>query len=234
VTDLFDTVGGGEPSPALAPDPAALESVIEEKNQVLAEGEAAVEPEELTGTEVKADDVTTEEGEEESTDEESGENAAGDEIPAAVSGTASTATSQPAPQKSINVVEEDVYEFDKCLITLAIGLMPDDGDPNGRLVMLGVRNHQDEPILSTCRLNDLMPLPDPIQQLIEQLKEQLPARSEKAAAKKAKAREDEEKRRATGNKTKPPVKTTPQKAEKPKPTSMNLFDMFDQKPKQEV
>jgi hypothetical protein len=84
-------------------------------------------------------------------------------------------------------------------------------------------------ILSTCRLNDLMPLPDPIQQLIGQLKEQLPARSEKAAAKKSKAREDEEKRKAAGNKTKTPVKTAPKKVEKPKPTSMNLFDMFDQK-----
>jgi len=224
VTDLFDTLGGGEPSPAPAPEFAALEAVVEEKNQVLAEEEAVAEPEELTGTAAEAEDGTTEEGE-----EESAENAAGDEIPAA-SGTTSTATSQPAPQKPVNVVEEDVYEFDKCLITVAMGLMPDDGDPNGRLVMLGVRNHQDEPILSTCRLNDLMPLPDPIQQVIEQLKEQLPARSEKAAGKKAKAREDEEKRKAAGKKTKTPVKAAPKKAEKPKPTSMNLFDMFDQKP----
>jgi cell division septation protein DedD len=229
VTDLFDTLGGGEPSPEPAPESAALEPIVEEKNRVLAEEEAAAEPEELTGTAAEAEDVTIEEGK-----EESGENAAGDEILAAASGTASAATSQPAPQKPVNVVEEDVYEFDKCLITVAMGLMPDDGDLNGRLVMLGVRNHQDEPILSTCRLNDLMPLPDPIQQLIEQLKEQLPARSEKAAAKKAKAKEDEEKRKATGNKTKTPVKTAPKKAEKPKPTSMNLFDMFDQKSKQEV
>ena len=224
MTDLFDTVGGGEPSPALAPESAALEPAVEEKNQLLAEEEAAAEPEELTGTAAEAEDGTTEEGE-----EESGENAAGDEIPATDSVTTSNATSQPTPQKPVNVVEEDVYEFDKCLITVAMGLMPDDGDPNGRLVMLGVRNHQDEPILSTCRLNNLMPLPDPIQQLIEQLKEQLPARSEKAAGKKAKAKEDEEKRKAVGNKTKTPVKAAPKKAEKPKPTSMNLFDMFDQK-----
>ena len=229
MTDLFDFVGGGEPSPAPAPKSAAIEPVVEEKKQVLAEEEAAGEPEELTGTAAKAEDGTTEESEEESSEEESGENAAGDEIPAA-SVTASTATSQPTPQKPVNVVEEDVYEFDKCLITVAIGFMPDDGDPNGRLVMLGVRNHQDEPILSTCRLNDLMPLPDLIQQLIEQLKEELPARSEKAAAKKAKAKEDEEKRKAVGKKTKTPVKAAPKKAEKPKPTSMNLFDMFDQKP----
>jgi len=224
VTDLFDFVGGGEPSPALAPEAAAIEPVVEEKNRMLAEEEAAADPEELTGTAAEAEDETTEEGE-----EESGKNAAGDEIPATASGTTSNATSQPTPQKPVNVVEEDVYEFGKCLITVAMGLMPDDGDPNGRLVMLGVRNHLDQPILSACRLNDLMPLPDPILQLIEQLQEQLPVRSEKAAGKKAKAREDEEKRKAAGKKAKTPVKTAPKKAEKPKPTSMNLFDMFDQK-----
>jgi hypothetical protein len=194
---------------------------------VLAEEEGETEPEELAGAAAK--EGTIEEGEEENAEEESGENVAGNETPAAASGAASTAASQPATQKPVNVVEEDVYEFDKCLITVAMGLMPNDGDPNGRLVMLGVRNHQDEPILSTCRLNDLMPLPDPIQQLIEQLKEQLPARSEKATAKKAKAMQDEEKRKTAGSKTKTPVKAVPQKAEKPKSTSMNLFDMFDQK-----
>ena len=225
MTDLFDTVSGGNPS--TDPEPAALETVVEEKNQVLAEEEGETEPEELAGA--AAEDGTTEEGEEGNADEESGEDAAGDEVPPATSENASTATSQPAPQKPVNVVEEDVYEFDKCLITVAMGLMPDDGDPNGRLVMLGVRNHQDEPILSTCRLNDLMPLPDPIQQLIEQLKEQLPARSEKATAKKAKVKQDDEKRKAAGSKIKTPTKPAPQKAEKPKPTSMNLFEMFDQK-----
>jgi hypothetical protein len=77
---------------------------------------------------------------------------------------------------------------------------------------------------------DLMALPDPIQQLLEQLKEQLPARSEKAVDKKAKAKQDEETRKTAGSEIKTPVKATPQKAEKPKPTKMNLFDIFDQKP----
>jgi hypothetical protein len=225
VTDLFDAITGGNTSPD--PESAAPEPVVEEKNQVLAEEGAPAEPEGLTGNEAEGE--ITEDGGEESAEEESGDNAAGDEIPAAASGTTSTATSQPTTQKPVNVVEEDVYEFGKCLITVAMGFMPDNGDPNGRLVMLGVRNHLDEPIFSTCRLNYLMPLPDPIQQLIEQLKEQLPARSEKAAGKKAKAKEEEEKRKAIGNKIKTPVKTTPQKAERPKPTSMNLFEMFDQK-----
>jgi hypothetical protein len=137
VSDLFDTVTGGNASPE--PEPTASEPTIDEKNQVLVEEGAAAEPEELTGNE--AEDEITDDGE-----EENGENAAGDETPAAASGTDSTATSQPASQKPVNVVEEDVYEFDKCLITVAMGLMPDDGNPNGRLVMLGVRNHQDEPV----------------------------------------------------------------------------------------
>ena len=224
MNDLFDALGGGESSPA--PEPAAPEPAVEEKNQVLDEEDSA-EPEELTGT--VAEDEAAEESDEESTEEENGENVAGNETPAAASEAASTAASQPATQKPVNVVEEDVYEFDKCLITVAMGLLPDDGDPNGRLVMLGVRNHQDEPLLATCRLNDLMPLPDPIQQLLEQLREQLPARSEKATAKKAKAKQEDEKRKAAGSKAKTPAKPVPQKAEKPKPTSMNLFDMFDQK-----
>ena len=224
MNDLFDVVTGGNTSPD--PESAAPEPVVEEKNQVLAEEGATTEPEELSGN--GAEGEISKDGGEEST-EETGENPSEDEIPTAASGTASTATSQPAPQKPVNVVEEDVYEFDKCLITVAMGLLPVDGDPNGRLVMLGVRNHQDEPIISTCRLNDLMPLPDPIQQLLEQLKEQLPGRSEKAVAKKAKSKQDEDKRKAAGSKIKTPTKAAPQKAEKPKPTSMNLFDMFDQK-----
>ena len=87
----------------------------------------------------------------------------------------------------------------------------------------------DEPILATVRLSDLMPLPDPIQQLLDRLKEQLPAKSAKAAEKKAKAKEEEEKQKAA--RSKPTGKSTkaaaPKKPERPKPTSMNLFDMFD-------
>lgn len=130
------------------------------------------------------------------------------------------------PPKVVNVVEEDPYEFDKCLISIGIGLMPDDGNPEGRPVMLGVRNHQDAPIVRMCRLLDLSPLPDPIQQLLDQLKEDLPVRSEKAAAKKKAAEAAKGKSKVTVGKTVPPVKAA--KAEKPKPATMNLFDMFDQ------
>ena len=219
MTDLFDTVGAGDTTPT--PGPAEPETATEETNQLLAT-EAGGEPEEMTGTENEADDTTGGNGEDEATEAEK------DETPATTG--APTPTAAQPTVKQVNVVEEDLYDFNKCLISVALGMLPNDGNPDGRLVMLGVRNHQDEPIFTTCRMNELTPLPDPIQQLLEQLKEQLPARSEKAARKKAKAKAEEEKRKAAISKTKPAAaKAVPQKVEKPKPTSMNLFDMFDQK-----
>ena len=216
--DLFDTLGG-DPGGDSSKTPQPVEEPAAEENQVLAE--AAAEPEVEEVIEVAGEDAGLN-GSPEDTD--------GDEPSG--SGTSPTDANptekKPEATKQVNVVEEDPYEFEKCLITVAMALMPDDGSPDGRMVMLGVRNHQDEPLLATCRLSDLMPLPDPVQQLLEQLKDQLPARSEKAAERKAKA-EDAKKKLAS--KSKPAAKTPPpvkaKKAEKPKPASMNLFDMFD-------
>ena len=219
MADLFDTLGG-DPGGENSEMPQPMEEPAAEENQVLAE--AAAEPEVEEGIEVAGEDAGLD-GSPEDTD--------GDEPSG--SGTSPTGANptekKPEVTKQVNVVEEDPYEFEKCLITVAMALMPDDGSPDGRMVMLGVRNHQDEPLLATCRLSDLMPLPDPVQQLLEQLKDQLPARSEKAAERKAKA---EEAKKNSASKSKPAAKTpTPvkaKKAEKPTPTSMNLFDMFDQ------
>ena len=216
--DLFDTLSG-DPGGDSSKTPQPVEEPAAEENQVLAE--AAAEPEVEEVIEVAGEDAGLD-GSPEDTD--------GDEPSG--SGTSPTDANptekKPEVTKQVNVVEEDPYVFDQCLITIAMALMPDDGSPDGRMVMLGVRNHQDEPLLATCRLSDLMPLPDPVQQLLEQLKDQLPARSEKAAERKAKA---EEAKKKLASKSKPAARTPPpakaKKAEKPTPTSMNLFDMFD-------
>lgn len=205
MTDLFEVMNSSpeEETPATPePEPAG------EENQVLAEIPVEPDNEEMieeTGEETVEDDAAPAGGQ--------------------------PAEEEPETPKQGNVVEEDPYEFDKCLITIAMALMPDDGHPDGREVMVGVRNHQDEPVLAMYRLSDLMPLPDPVQQLIEQLKEQLPARSAKVAEKKAQAKEAEQKRKAARGKT---VKAAAKKPEKPKPTTMNLFDVFDQPNQQEV
>ena len=219
MADLFDTLGadpGGDSSemPQPVEEPAAAE------NQVLAEATAEPEVEEVIEVSGEAAGLN---GSPEGTD---GDEPSGSGTPPT---DANPTEKKPEVTKQVNVVEDDPYEFEKCLITVAMALMPDDGSPDGRMVMLGVRNHQDEPLLATCRLSDLMPLPDPVQQLLEQLKDQLPARSEKAAERKAKA---EEAKKKLASKSKPAAKTPPpakaKKAEKPTPTSMNLFDMFDQ------
>ena len=216
--DLFDTLSG-DPGGDSSKTPQPVEEPAAEENQVLAE--AAAEPEVEGVIEVAGEDAGLD-GSPEDTDGD--EPSRSDNAPAGANPT----EKKPEATKQVNVVEEDPYEFEKCLITVAMALMPDDGSPDGRMVMLGVRNHQDEPLLATCRLSDLMPLPDPVQQLLGQLKDQLPARSEKAAERKAKAEEAKKKLASKSKpaaKTPPPVKT--KKAEKPKPASMNLFDMFD-------
>lgn len=238
MTDLFDSFDGDKTPSVPATDQEAVEPAGDEGSQVLAEEEADTQPEELSSDETGAaeeeageeEEGGAAEGEENDTEGEDGGETEEEASAAPTDNTNPSTTPVPAAQKQVNVVEEDPYEFDKCLITIAMALMPDDGNPDGRMVVLGVRNHQDEPILATVQLSDLMPLPDPIQQLIDQLKEQLPARSAKAAEKRAKAKEEEEKRKAassrsTGKSTKA---AAPKKAEKPKPTTMNLFDMFDQ------
>ena len=217
--DLFDTLGG-DPGGDGSKTPQPVEEPAAEENQVLAE--AAAEPEVEGVIEVAGEDAGLD-GSPEDTD---GDEPSGSDAPPTG---ANPTENKPEVPKQVNVVEEDPYEFEKCLITVAMALMPDDGNPDGRMVMLGVRNHQDEPLLATCRLSDLMPLPDPVQQLLEKLKDLLPVRSERAAERKAKA---EEAKKKSASKSKPAAKTPPpakaKKAEKPKAASMNLFEMFDQ------
>jgi hypothetical protein len=222
MADLFDTLGAG-PGGESSETPHPMEEPAAEENQVHVEATPKPEAEEVIEA---AGEGAGSDGGCEDTD--------GDEPPGSDTSltNANPTEKKPEATKQVNIVEEDPYEFGKCLITVAMALMPDDGSPDGRMVMLGIRNHQDAPILATCRLSDLMPLPDPVQQLLEQLKDQLPARSEKAAERKAKA---EEAKKKLASKSKPAARTPPpakvKKAEKPKPTSMNLFDMFDQTPK---
>ena len=188
----------------------------DQDSQVLAEVPAR---EEASQVEVKAQDEATEE-------EAQCEEPAESQETSGDAASAGEEDKKAEPSRPVNVVEEDPYNFDKCLISIAMALMPDDGNPDGRRVMLGVRNHQDQPILATCRLNDLMPFPDQIQTLLERLKEDLPARSARAAEKKAKAEEEAKKR--TAPRPKPAAKAAkPVKPAKAEATSMNLFEMFE-------
>ena len=83
--------------------------------------------------------------------------------------------------------------------------MPDDGDPAGRPVVVGVRNHADAPIVALTRLSTLGPLPQLVTELLDRLRAELPERKiakEEAVARK-KAEEETTKARREAAKAKP-------------------------------
>lgn len=74
-------------------------------------------------------------------------------------------------------IADDPYKFDECVISISITLLPSDGDPHGRPVVLGIRNHLDAPIVKApIRLADLGELPQPVKDLLTEIEVALPGR----------------------------------------------------------
>ena len=167
-------------STVVAPNPPAEVEVVASASQ----GVPAVADEEQADT-VPEDDVSQ-------GDAELGEDEAGDRT-----------TSVPASARPEAAVEEP-YDFDHCTIQIGLQLLPDDGDPAGRRVVVGVRNHADAPIVALTRLSTLGSLPQVVNNLLDQLRADLPMRQkarEEAAARK-KAEEDAARARREAARTK--------------------------------
>jgi hypothetical protein len=100
-------------------------------------------------------------------------------------------------------IETQPYDFDHCTVQIAIQLLPDDGDAQGRMVVVGVRSHLDVPILRVTRLNELGALPPLVNALLDQLKAELPTREQAArdAFEKKKTEQAERKSVVTASKT---------------------------------
>jgi zinc-ribbon domain len=150
------------PQPVTAPPPAAaaLSETTEDEN----------------------DEVEGEEAEEEGTEE---------------SETVDTATpAKPGtPRKAVTVstkVKVDAtaepYAAGQCTLTLALTLQPDDGHPEGRPVVVGVRSHAEAPLLMMGRLKTLQ-LSEPLLTLVRDYEAKLPALGAECAAKKQVAAE---------------------------------------------
>ncbi|CAG0941140.1 hypothetical protein ANRL1_00402 [Anaerolineae bacterium] len=136
--------------------------------------------------------LSDEEDDEISEDESSVEENAADET--SVSAPATNPANAQTPQSSsiAPVVNEDAdadercelqkqpYAFDHCTIQIAIQLLPNDGDPNGRQVVVGVRSHLDAPILRLVRWHEIGALPPLVDELLNALKAELPAREQAA------------------------------------------------------
>jgi hypothetical protein len=100
-------------------------------------------------------------------------------------------------------IEKQPYDFDHCTVQIAIQLLPHDGDASGRMVVVGVRSHLDTPILRLVRLNELGPLPQLANELLDALKAELPAREQAARDAFEKKKEEKAKRKSavTASKT---------------------------------
>jgi hypothetical protein len=90
-------------------------------------------------------------------------------------------------------VTAEPYAAGQCTVILALAIRPDDGHPDGRLVVLGARSHDEAPILATARLNTLQ-LPEALTRLLAEYEAQLPRRG--AFKAEARAKEEAEKKAA--------------------------------------
>ena len=90
-------------------------------------------------------------------------------------------------------VTAEPYVAGQCTVILALAFRPEDGHPDGRLVVLGARSHDEAPVLATARLNTLQ-LPEPLTRLLADYEGQLPRRGARKAE--ARAKEEAEKKAA--------------------------------------
>ena len=193
MSDDFQVVASNDAAPSLSLVAEAETSADHDALSATNEGQDDTLPEAVSPDDASPD------GAEPADEGEAGDN------------TLSTST----PAKSEVAVEEP-YDFDRCTIQIGLQLLPDDGDPAGRPVVVGVRNHADAPIVTLTRLSALGPLPQLVTELLDRLRAELPERKtakEETAARK-KVEEDAAKTRREAAKAKPKsdtAKPTPKK-----------------------
>lgn len=127
---------------------------------------------------------------------------------------ATTITTSTNPEKVVNPVTADPYEFDQCTIAVQIVLLPYDGNEHGREVMVGVRNHQDAPIIRVFRMDEIQ-LPEAITGLLDELRSQLPMRAMEKIQRETKQKEAKKRKPAT---TTPPARPLTSTLPAPYPT----------------
>jgi hypothetical protein len=183
-------------NPAMQVDPASEQ--ISDEPQVAEPAPEEVE-DELAEEEGDSEDATR--GETTETESPSQDDLA-DNVPSS-SATPSVQSKDDADVDDRCEIAKQPYDFDHCTVQIAIQLLPDDGDANGRMVVVGVRSHLDTPILRLVRLNELGSLPPPVNELLDALKAELPAREQAAreAFEKKKAEKANRKAVVTASKT---------------------------------
>lgn len=134
-------------------------------------------------------------------------------VDAPASGTPHTAAASQAaaplsPTTRILPDEDEPYVFNDCTVTINIQLLPDDGDAEGREVIIAVSSHIEGPLVELTRLRLLGALPPPVAELVKLHEGRLPALGEA----RAEQRQRETTAKASGAKSKTTVRGSNGKA----------------------
>jgi hypothetical protein len=135
------------------------------------------------------------EGNDADADDANGVDAARTDEPNAPTAAAQPAQSSATAEPPIPPIEP--YDFDRCTITIGIQLLPvpEGGDPKERQAIIGVRNHADPPILRMGWWEDLATgFRFIAQELLDQLRVDLPARERACQEREAQVRAEEQTR----------------------------------------
>ncbi|HEU4595868.1 MAG TPA: hypothetical protein VFS10_12060, partial [Pyrinomonadaceae bacterium] len=130
--------------------------------------------------------------------------ASGTQHPAA----ASHSSAPLSPTTRILPDEDEPYVFNDCTVTINIQLLPDDGDADGREVIIAVSSHIEGPLVELTRLRLLGELPPPVAELVKLHEGRLPALGEA----RAEQRQRETTAKASGAKSKTTVRGSNGKA----------------------
>lgn len=113
-----------------------------------------------------------------------------------------------SPTTRILPDEDEPYVFNDCTVTINIQLLPDDGDADGREVIIAVSSHIEGPLVELTRLRLLGELPPPVAELVKLHEGRLPALGEA----RAEQRQRETTAKASGAKSKTTVRGSNGKA----------------------
>ncbi|OKH36222.1 hypothetical protein NIES2119_18145 [[Phormidium ambiguum] IAM M-71] len=72
--------------------------------------------------------------------------------------------------------QEEPYIFEKCTVELHLTFKPDDGHPDGRIVIISASSHGDFPVSEKIRESSLGELPSPLKELLKELVADFPNR----------------------------------------------------------
>lgn len=72
--------------------------------------------------------------------------------------------------------QEEPHVFEKCTVEFHLTFKPDDGHPDGRIVIISASSHGDFPVSKKIRESSLGELPSPLNELLEELVADFPNR----------------------------------------------------------